>query len=111
MKSEVELPSPGMVVGVPIEIDRPASVCTHDQAKRPMCTIIPLAEKPDPEADGPWILSCWGNGPGIVCFLEGWDGKEFFDVQITERREKSVIAVPLKEDGASDPKSAERGLR
>lgn len=105
MKGEVELPSPGMVVGVPIEIERPASVCLHDQAKRPMCTIIPLGETPDPEAEGPWILSCWGNGAGIVCFLEAWDETAFFDVEIIETRDKSVIARALKQDGAPDSTS------
>ena len=113
MKPEVKFPPIGMVVGVPIEIDRPASTCIHDMARRPMCTIIPLQEKPDPEADGPWILSPWGNGPGIVCFLDEWDGEPFFDVEIVVIMPKSVIARPLEPeyDGASDPMSTERGLR
>jgi len=114
MKAEVKFPPIGATVSVPIEIDRPASTCIHDTANRPMCTIIPLAEKPDADSAGPWILSPWGNGPGIACFLEEWDGEPFFDVEIVEIMPKSVIARPLEpeyDDGASDPMSAERGLR
>ncbi len=77
MKPVIEFPPPGTVVSVPIELDMPASVCIHHLVKRPMCTIIPLEHKPDSEANGPWILSPWGNGPGFVCFLVDWDGEEF----------------------------------
>lgn len=96
MKTETSFPPVGTVVSVLIELDRPASACIHDLAQQPMCTIIPLQEKPDPEADGPWILSCWGNGPGIVCFLDEWDGKPFFDVEIIATRPRSVVAHALE---------------
>ena len=89
-----KFPSVGMVVGVPSEIERPASTCIHHLANRPMCTIIPLQQTPD-GAQGPWILSPWGNGPGLVCFLEEWDGEPFFDVEILHVMPKSVVAQPL----------------
>ena len=91
----VAYPEPGMVISVLLELDKPATVCTHDRALRPMCTIIPLAERPDDDADGPWILSCWGNGPGIVCFLDEWDGNPFYDVEVIKVNRKSVTARPL----------------
>ena len=115
MKSEVEFPPVGTIVSVLIELDKPASTCIHDLARQPMCTIIPLQEKPDPGADGPWILSCWGNGPGIVCFLDDWDGKPFLDAEIIEIKPRSVIGRAMEpeyeNDGASDSTSAERSLR
>jgi hypothetical protein len=95
-KPKVVFPRKGTVVSVPIEIGQPASVCFHHEARRPMCTIIPLENKPDPDADGPWILSPWGNGPGIVCFLVKWDGEEFYDVEIVKVQPHSVLAAPLE---------------
>ncbi len=96
MKSErVDMPSLRMMVSVPVGIDQFASTCIHDTAQRPMCTIIPLGACPR-FAQGPWILSPWGNGPGIVCFLDDWDGKPFMDVRIVEIHNASVVGIPVK---------------
>ncbi len=96
MKSlKVEMPPLGMIVAVPYEINDPASFCLHDMARRAMCTIIPVGETPR-GAEGPWILSPWGNGPGIVCFLDDWDGKDFLEVKIVEIHSNSVVGVPKK---------------
>lgn len=97
-KPQTLFPHRGATISVPIEVDRPASVCIHNLAKRPMCTIIPLEQKPDEDADGPWILSPWGNGDGIVCFIEKWDGQEFYDVEIIRVNARSVTGVPLEPD-------------
>lgn len=86
-----EKPEVGIVVSTVIaDIGLPASVCYHNLAEQDMCTIIPVEEEPY------WILSCWGNGPGIACLLEDWDGQYFYDVEILEVRNKSVLARPLK---------------
>ena len=92
-------PPVGTIVSVLSEIDKLPSVCVHHEAERLMCTIIPLEEKPNAEADGPWIISCWGNGPGIVCFLVDWNGEPFRSVKIVAQNSCSVIAevIPLQE--------------
>lgn len=90
-------PKVGDVISVLPEIDSPATVCFHSKAGKPMVTIIPLQFKPNEDADGPFILSCWGNGPGIVCFLEDYEvGEEFYDVEIIEVRPNSVIGRILQ---------------
>ncbi len=90
-----DMPPLGTLISVPVGIDESATTCIHDKAKRPMCTIIPLGACPR-FANGPWILSPWGNGPGIVCFLDDWDGEPFFDVRIVEIHSLSVTGVPIK---------------
>ncbi len=90
-----EMPPPGIIVSVLIQLDESASTCIHDMAQRSMCTIIPLADTPR-FAEGPWILSCWGNGPGIVCFLLDWNGKSFRDVEIIEVKDRCVIGRALE---------------
>jgi len=78
MKPIIDKPPIGTVISTVIaDKTLPASVCVHSLALRPMCTIIPVEKEPN------WILSIWGNGPGIVCFLVDWDGKLFYDVEIT----------------------------
>ena len=94
-KPEIDKPPIGAVVSVLPEIDKQPSVCLHHAAKRFMCTIIPTEHRPFPDADGPWMLSCWGNGPGIVCFLTGWTGKPFRKVQVVAHSPKSVTAIPM----------------
>lgn len=98
-KPRDEKPPIGTIVSVLLEVSKQPSVCVHHAAKRLMCTIIPLEHKPNLESDGPWMLSCWGNGPGVVCFLEGWHGEEFRSVKIVETRPMSVIGIPVKLEG------------
>ena len=92
----IDKPPVGAIVSVLPEIDKVPSVCVHHEADRIMCTIIPVEKLPYPEADGPWMLSCWGNGPGIVCFLQDWQGEPFRSVRIVAQNAKSVIAVPIQ---------------
>jgi hypothetical protein len=68
----------------------PASVCTHGTSRRPMCTIIPVEKEPY------WILSCWGNGPGITCLLKDYPGGPFYDVLVLEVRPNHVVGLPLE---------------
>ncbi|MCK9557058.1 MAG: hypothetical protein M0R50_03325 [Candidatus Cloacimonetes bacterium] len=89
-------PTVGTIISVLQEVNKSASVCTHDLANRDMCTIIPLEQKPNPQSDGPWMLSCWGNGAGIACFLDDWDGKPFRSIEIISVGPKSVIGMALK---------------
>ena len=92
-RKNVEKPNVGDVISTVIaDISYPASVCVHSLARRPMCTIIPV------ENDPHWILSIWGNGPGIACFLVDWDGKPFYDVEIIDVGGKSVTGRPIKPD-------------
>ena len=95
-KPIVDKPPVGTIVSVLLEVTKTPSVCIHHEAKQLMCTIIPLENKPNLESDGPWMLSCWGNGPGIVCFLQDWHGEEFRSVKIVEVWPKSVVGVPVK---------------
>ena len=87
------LPPVGTIISVPplkSSEDSPASVCIHCAVGRPMCTIMEVEQEPH------WFLSCWGNGPGFVCFLEKWDPqKPFFDVEIIKVSTKSVTGIPL----------------
>jgi len=60
----------------------PASVCVHDKTDEPMVTIIPLGAEP-------WyVLSPWGNGPGIVGYLQDYDGGKVFGVEVVSHPEK-----------------------
>ena len=92
-KPEVDKPPIGTVVSTVIaDLKCPVSVCVHSLARRPMATIIPV------EAEPYWILSIWGNGPGIACFLVDWNGKPFYDLEITKIGPKSVEGRPLPPD-------------
>ena len=92
-RRNVEKPDIGDVISTVIgDLNCPASVCNHSLSHKPMCTIIPV------ENDPYFILSIWGNGPGIVCFLQDWDGKPFFDVDILTIGPKSVTGRPLPPD-------------
>ena len=90
-RRSVEKPDVGDVISTVIaDLSCPASVCVHSLARRPMCTIIPVEDDPY------YILSIWGNGPGIACFLTDWDGKPFYDLKIVSISPKSVVGKPLK---------------
>ena len=93
--AKVGMPPIGTIISVPplrSASDKPASVCIHHGARRSMCTIMEVETEPY------WFLSCWGNGPGYVCFLEDWDGKSFYDVEITQVNLKSVSGIALEEE-------------
>ena len=88
-----EKPPVGTVISTVIaDLKYPASVCVHSLAHRPMVTIIPVEHEPY------WILSIWGNGPGIACFLIDWNGKPYYDVEVVRVGNKSLIARPLPPD-------------
>ena len=96
-RDPVQLPDIGKKIGVPeihLDLDEmlfAASVCVHDKVGKPMVTIIPLGA-------APWyILSPWGNGPGIVAFLEDYNGGKVFEIEVVSHPEnfRSVDAIVL----------------
>ncbi|MFA7217671.1 MAG: hypothetical protein WC057_03630 [Dehalococcoidales bacterium] len=91
------LPKIGTKIYVPeeyLDLDEkmfPASVTTHDKVGQKMVTIIPLGA-------APWyVLSPWGNGPGIVAFLQDYSGEKVFGIEVVSHpgKMRSVDAIVL----------------
>lgn len=85
------IPPVGTRIAVPVLLDElPASVTIHKTLERPMLTIIPLAESPF------FVLSPWGNGAGIIGFLQEFDNSfDVFEVEVVESNPRSVEVVPV----------------
>lgn len=82
-------PAVGLVVETAV-LETPASVSCHTKNGKPMCTIIEVGDETK------WILSTWGNGPGIVCFLENYHGQDVFSVRILRTTDLSVVGEPVE---------------
>ena len=96
-KFQTVLPEIGTKIYVPeehLDLDEkmfPASVTTHDKVGQKMVTIIPLGA-------APWyVLSPWGNGPGIVAFLQDYSGEKVFGIEVVSHpgKMRSVDAIVL----------------
>lgn len=89
-------PREGDIISVPYYFPHsPASVQTHE-AGGLMATVILLGEKPTDVSDGPFMLSPWGNGPGVTCFLRDcYLDSKFFDLKILRVNEFSLVGKPL----------------
>jgi len=70
----------------------PATVCEHNQTQKKMVTIIPVGASP-------WfILSPWGNGPGIVAYLQDYNDEPVHGIEIVSHPKnlRSVDALVLE---------------